>query len=119
RYNADGSLDLTFGGGDGIVVTQNLGTGWLTANTVAIQADGKILVAGETDYLLYDFPEMTVIRYNPDGSLDLTFGGDGGKARIPWGPGPFGGNAPPVEDVTSIAIQPDGTIIAGGSSYAF
>jgi uncharacterized delta-60 repeat protein len=117
RYNPDGSLDLTFGGGDGIVVTENLGTGWVAANTVAIQADGKIVAAGRSDYYLYDFPELIVIRYNPDGSLDLAFGGGGGKARIPWGPGPFGGYAPAVEDVTSIAIQPDGKIIAAGYTY--
>ncbi len=119
RYNPDGSLDLTFGGGDGNVVTENLGTGWVGAKTVAIQADGKIVAAGQTDYLLYDFPELTVIRYNPDGSLDLSFGGGGGKAKIPWGPGPFGGMAPAVEDATSIAIQPDGKIIAAGYSYGF
>jgi uncharacterized delta-60 repeat protein len=119
RYNQDGSLDLTLGGGDGIVVTESLGTGWVAANTVAIQADGKIVVAGRTDYLAYDFPEMTVIRYKPDGTLDLPFGGGGGKARISWGPGPFGGNAPAAEDATSIAIQPDGKIIAAGYSYGF
>ncbi len=118
RYNPDGSLDLTFGGGDGIVVTENLGTGWVAANAVAIQADGKIVAAGSTDYVLYDFPEMAVIRYNPDGSLDASFG-MGGKALIPWGPGPFGGYAPAVEDVTSIAILPDGKIIAAGYSYGF
>jgi len=119
RYHPDGSLDLTFGGGDGIVVTHNLGTGWVGANTVAIQSDGKIVVAGRTDWVIYDFAELTVIRYNPDGTLDLPFGGTDGKARIPWGPGPFGGNAPAVEDATSIAIQPDGKIVAAGYSYGF
>ena len=118
RYNLDGALDLSFGGGDGIVVTENLGTGWVTANAVAIQADGKILVAGMSDYFLYDFPELTVIRYNPDGSLDLPFG-VGGKAKLPWGPGPFGGFAPAVEEATFVAIQPDGKIIAAGYSYGF
>lgn len=118
RYNPDGSLDLTFGGGDGVVVTADLGTGWVEANAVAIQSDGKIVAAGMSDYFLYDFPELTVIRYNPDGSLDLPFG-VGGKAKIPWGPGPFGGLAPAVENATSAAIQPDGKIIAAGYTYGF
>lgn len=119
RYNSDGSLDLTFGGGDGIVVTENLGTGWVAANAAAIQPDGKILAAGRFDWFLYDFPEMVVIRYNTNGSLDTTFGGGDGKATIQWGAGPFGGSAPSVEDVTSIAIQPDGKIIAAGYTYGF
>ena len=118
RYNPDGSLDLTFGGGDGIVVTENLGTGWVAANSVAIQADGKIVVAGRTDYYFYDFPELTVIRYNADGSHDLAFGNKG-EARITWGQSPFGGIAPAVEDVTSVAIQPDGKIIGAGYSYGW
>lgn len=119
RYNPDGSLDLTFGGGDGIVVTHNLGTGWVQANAVAIQPDGKIVAAGETDWYLYDFAEFTVIRYNPDGSLDLPFGGGGGQAKIPWGPGPFGGIAPAVENVTAVAIQADGKIVAAGYTFGF
>ncbi len=118
RHNADGSLDPTFGG-DGIIVTDNLGTGWVGANAVAIQADGKIVTAGKYDYFLSDFPEMIIIRYNPDGSIDATFGGGDGRATIDWGNGPFGGMAPQVENVTSVAILPDGKILAAGYSYGW
>lgn len=119
RYNPDGSLDLTFGGGDGIVVTEDLGTGWVSANSAVLQADGKIVVAGRTDYYLYDFPELTIIRYNPDGTLDLPFGGGSGQVKMGWSPGPFGGYAPAVEDGTAIAIQPDGKLVVSGYSYGF
>jgi uncharacterized delta-60 repeat protein len=111
RYNPDGSLDPAFGGGDGIVVTENLGTGWVAANSIAIQSDGKIVAAGRTDYQAYDFPYLTIVRYNPDGSLDLPFGGGDGQATIP------GGSAPPVENATSVALQPDGKIVAAGYMY--
>ena len=72
RYNSDGSLDTNFDG-DGRVITD------FTANSigysVAIQADGKIVAAGYADpYLTLDF---AVARYNKDGSLDHSFGGDG------------------------------------------
>lgn len=63
RYNPDGSLDAGFGG-DG-VVTSHLGAAD-HAYAAAIQADGKILVAG-----------THLLRYNGDGSLDAGFSGDG------------------------------------------
>jgi uncharacterized delta-60 repeat protein len=69
RYNADGTLDSTFGVG-GLVMT-DFG-GFDQANGVALQPDGKIVVVGPLGGAL------GVARYNPDGSLDATFG-SGGK----------------------------------------
>jgi uncharacterized delta-60 repeat protein len=76
RYNADGSLDATFDG-DGKVST-DLGA-WDLADSVVIQTDGKIIAAGSAGTggnppVAYDF---ALARYNPDGSLDSTFDGDG------------------------------------------
>lgn len=62
-YAQDGSLDATFGVGGR--VTTNLGTFNDRANAIAIQPDGKIVVAGNNG---------TIIRYQTNGSLDLTFG---------------------------------------------
>src|SRR5207237_1108386 len=104
RYNADGSLDLTFGGGDGIVVTQNLGTGWVTANTVAIQADGKIIAAGYS-YGFWLFSAM--VRLNPSGSLDGAFGG-GGVMFTDIGSG--------ADVPHSVVLQSDGKVVTAGSS---
>lgn len=72
RYNPDGSLDETFGG-DGIVTT-DFNQSLELAFAALIQPDGKIVVAGTTQTPNYDF---AVARYNPDGSLDTTFSGDG------------------------------------------
>jgi uncharacterized delta-60 repeat protein len=72
RYNTDGTLDPTFGQ-DGKVTTDF--TEEAFAYAIAIQADGKILVAGGT----YDVgnQEPALARYNTDGTLDPTFGDDG------------------------------------------
>src|SRR5205823_15061950 len=80
RYNADGSLDSTFGS-DGKVFT-DLGYG-SSAWSVAIEPNGKIVAAGEgitgggcfyPDNFCFDFG---LARYNPDGTLDQSFGSGG------------------------------------------
>ena len=108
RYNIDGSLDTTFGG-DGIVVTP-ISTGKDEARAVAIQADGKIVVAGAaangtsgTDFV--------VARYNAtDGSLDGTFNTVGYVATD------FGGNN--HDEAFAMAIQSDGKIVVVGQTGA-
>jgi uncharacterized delta-60 repeat protein len=77
RYNQDGSLDNTFSG-DGMVQT-NFGFGVSTANSVAIQIDGKIVVVGSAVDNDFDTDETSfaIARYNTDGSLDNSFSDDG------------------------------------------
>jgi len=79
RYNSDGSLDTTFGG-DGIV-TVAIGPGQQTEITtsIAIQPDGRIVVGGSTQFALNGSTgqDFAVVRLNPDGSFDTTFGGIG------------------------------------------
>jgi len=72
RFDADGRLDTSFGNGG--VVHTDFASGSDSAGAVRLQADGKIVVAGYTMGGDYDF---AVARYNSDGSLDTTFGGDG------------------------------------------
>ncbi|MET9609423.1 calcium-binding protein [Streptomyces sp. NPDC006512] len=104
RYNADGSPDTTFG--DGGKVSTDIAGGSDTANGVALQADGKIVVVGVSENLEGGVAWFTVVRYNPDGSLDTTFDGDG-KAVTDFG----GGGADQGSDV---AVQADGKIVAAG-----
>src|SRR5438034_7710444 len=71
-----GDLDLSFGG-DGRVTTD---IGMLvesieTARSVAIQPDGKIVATGSTGEGGSGFGDFVLARYNPDGSLDTSFGG--------------------------------------------
>ena len=102
RYNTDGSLDTTFGTG-GKVIT-NVGTTIDEAYSVAIQTDGKIVVAGYAQISASNY-DFAVVRYNTNGTLDTTFDTDG-KLTTPFGTG--------VDRANSVIIQPDGKIVAGG-----
>ena len=103
RLQADGSPDTTFGAG-GTVTTDLTGRGD-AANAVALQGDGKIVVAGISNRQgNFDFG---LARYNIDGPLDTTFAGiGGGKLTIDF----FR-----FDDIgESVAVQPDGKIVIGG-----
>ncbi|HET9492820.1 MAG TPA: S-layer homology domain-containing protein, partial [Chloroflexia bacterium] len=104
RMNSDGSIDNTFDG-DGIVTTDFFGN-TDEAHAVALQA-GKIVVAGyaQVNGFNYDF---ALARYNPNGSLDTTFSGDG-KATVDI----FGGD----DGAFAMALQPDGQIVAAGGAF--
>lgn len=103
RYNPDGSLDTTFDT-DGKVTTA-IGTGDDQAAAVAIQSDGKIVVAGHAfNGANYDF---AVVRYNPDGSLDTTFNTNGKVSTAIEASN---------EAAYAVAIQSNGKIVAAGFS---
>jgi uncharacterized delta-60 repeat protein len=104
RYNPDGSLDPTFDG-DGKVLT-DFGAGDI-GEDVAIQADGKIVAAGLSGAGTNPF-NFALARYNTNGSLDLSFGGDGRVLTD------FGSN----EEAFGVAIQADGKIVAAGLTGA-
>jgi uncharacterized delta-60 repeat protein len=73
RFTSDGSLDTTFDG-DGKVFTQ-VATGFGTLGTIAVQCDGKIVIAGTPT--VNSFSKGSLVRYNYDGSLDSSFGSGG------------------------------------------
>jgi len=88
RYNPDGTPDASFGGGDGKVVIQFAETPETSNNTgdlnldeaaaVAIQSDGDIVAAGTADPTTPGpARDFAVARFDPDGTLDNGFGGDG------------------------------------------
>lgn len=107
RYNGDGSLDTTFDG-DGIVSTDIAGSGD-AATDVALQADGRIVVVGEgVDPSLSSALRFAVVRYNPDGSLDTGFDGDG---KLITGIGAVS------DEAHAVAIQGDGKIVVAGSAH--
>jgi uncharacterized delta-60 repeat protein len=104
-----GALDPTFGAG-GKVTTPLFGpltwgtrAGFFQVNRVAVGPDGKIVLGGDT-YTQYA-TQAFLTRYNPDGSLDTTFG-SGGTSSVPL---PQSGvSFPGVDD---LVIQPDGKIV--------
>ena len=105
RYNADGSLDTTFGGG-GKVLTDFGAASDDDAVRVALQPDGKIVVAGYSERPRHC--DFALVRYNADGSLDPSFGA-GGKVLTDLGDSSD-------DDGRAVAIQPDGKIVAAGSA---
>jgi uncharacterized delta-60 repeat protein len=114
RYDADGSLDASFGSGG--KVTTAMVSDHLGASAVAIQSDGKIVAAGTVGY--YPNHDFVVVRYNADGSLDTSFGA-GGIVDTSFGAGGIVTTAiGPSQDIAhAIAIQSDGKIVVGGSSW--
>ncbi len=111
RYNSDGSLDSTFNS-TGFVVTA-IDSLQDYAQSIIVQPDGKIVVAGHTlayiDYnLYYYYYDIAIVRYNSDGSLDNTFGTNGIVTTTI--------SASSTESVSDVAIQADGKIVITGSS---
>jgi len=105
RYNTDGTLDTTFGRG-GKVRTDFPGLA-AVPSSVVIQPDGKIVVAGGA-FPLFTFPgDFKVVRYNPNGSLDRSFG-SGGIVTTTFPEGSY---------AFDVALQPDGKIIAAGTVF--
>lgn len=106
RLNLDGTLDTTFGTGGKFNVNFN-GGGLNTdfANAVAIQPDGKIVIAGQGSASGSSKP-IALARLNTNGTLDSTFG-NGGLASIA---SPSG-----IRTVNALAIQPDGKFVVGGA----
>jgi uncharacterized delta-60 repeat protein len=109
RYNANGSLDPTFGTG-GKVTTDFAGNDD-AAFAVALQPDGKIVAAGGagvgrsgSDYRSSN-EDFALARYNANGSLDATFG-TGGKVTTD-----FAGND---DEAHGLVLQTDGELVAAG-----
>jgi uncharacterized delta-60 repeat protein len=105
RYSSEGDLDTgSFGGGDGIVLTDFFGA-LDAANDIAIQTDdGKLVVAGFSDIGASE--GFAVARYLRDGSLDNTFAGTGKVTTD------FSGNS--IDQAYSVDIQTDGKIVLAG-----
>jgi uncharacterized delta-60 repeat protein len=109
RYNNNGSLDRSFGNG-GKVVTDFSGNRDI-AQSIARQSNGKLVVAGRTNVAragYYSSLDFALARYNSNGSLDATFGGDGKvitDAHYRYD-----------DAASAVAIQPDGKIVAAGTS---
>lgn len=104
RLNDDGSLDDSFGTGG--VVAVNVGV-WDYGNTIAVQSDGKIIVAGESQVDgNYDF---SMARLNTDGTLDTSFG-TSGTTTVDFAAG--------YDAAVEVEIQGDDTIILAGPSFS-
>ena len=105
RYLQDGRLDPTFAGSGGVItaVDPQSGAGHNDiGRAVAVDPQGRILVAGETGGA---FKDLALVRYLADGSLDPAFGDGGGVVTD------LGGD----DRAQALALQPDGKILVAGS----
>ncbi|MGI8892309.1 MAG: T9SS type A sorting domain-containing protein [Bacteroidia bacterium] len=111
RYNIDGTLDNTFGNGGFVNTTIHNSD---MPKAIGIQPNGKIIVAG---YYYTGTPtspgagmyHKAIVRYNPDGTLDQSFGTGGILTPEVIGPTTH-------EAISSLLIQPDNKIVVGGSA---
>ena len=108
RYNSNGTLDASFGTGGR--VTTDFGGPYDQAESVAVQPDGRIVVAGAAARLTNTGFDFTLARYNSNGTLDTSFG-TGGKVFTDFA----GGNDTPSEP-SALALQSDGKIIVVGQT---
>jgi uncharacterized delta-60 repeat protein len=102
-----GLLDNTFGGGDGKLAL-DFGGGNDAASDLVIQPDGKILVVGNSN--INSFTQFALVRLNADGTYDNSFSDDG-LVNLQLA----GSN---YDNATCMALQSDGKIIVGGTSFS-
>jgi uncharacterized delta-60 repeat protein len=100
RYNLDGTLDKTFGG------TGEVLTGPGRALAVQVQPDGKVVAAGYA--YGSSWRNLTVVRYNPDGTLDASFGSNGEVITA------FSRGSTDVGE--AMVLQADGKIVVAGET---
>ncbi len=100
RYNTNGTLDASFGSGG--IVTTLVGATSAQAYDLALQSDGKIVVAGRSGGVT----QFAVVRYTTTGALDGTFG-TGGITTTTISSSATG---------NALTLQPDGKIVVGGFS---
>jgi uncharacterized delta-60 repeat protein len=103
-WAADGDLDPLWSG-DGVVTIGTTDTVYLGLG-IAVQCDGKVVVAGVAEAGV-EGGELAVVRFNADGSLDSSFATNG---LFTIALGFYGDSA------WDVAIQEDGKIVVAGSS---
>lgn len=103
RFNADGSLDSSFGAGG--IARVGFAQSEDVARAMALGLDGKIFLAGTSS--LGGDQNFAVARLNPDGSLDSTFDSDGKNATD------LGSN---TDAVSFCLLRSDGRLVVGGTT---
>ncbi|THF85839.1 hypothetical protein E7T09_15085 [Deinococcus sp. KSM4-11] len=117
RLNVDGLPDPTFGQDGKFTLSSSSYTDCLPKElddlmtAVAVQADGRIVAAGNSDCVGGYVP--TVLRLTADGKLDPTFSGDGIAFASPQGDNGYG------DFTRALLVQPDGKIVIGGATQRF
>lgn len=110
---ADGVLDVRFDGdGKATAGFDQIGLNFAGASAVAVQPDNKIVVAGFARAGFEQSVDFAVARFNPDGSLDQTFGQQG-RVLIP-----FAREENTQNQANAVAIAPGGAILVAGTAQS-
>lgn len=110
RFNTDGSLDTSFSFDGKVTIDFDGGTGLDVCTAIALQGDGKIVVAGYTVNPSTQGEDFAVARLDADGTLDTTFGPGTGKVTVPFDLGDSNS-----DEAAGVAVQADGKIVVAGS----
>ena len=112
--NIVGSFDPSFSR-DGLALAPF--NGLAGANSVAVQSDGKVLIAGTESANVHALDQFAIARFNPDGSIDKTFGG--GDGLVTLDPLTLVSGATNFEgaEATAIAVTASGQILVAGQSF--
>lgn len=104
RYNSDGALDAGFGSGGMLIA--DFSPAAEAINDLALQSDGKIVIAGNIYSPVTESIDFFVARLNPHGTLDQSFGTNGVTTV----------NQSSFDIFNAVAVHPDGEIVAVGST---
>jgi uncharacterized delta-60 repeat protein len=106
RMAPSGQLDQSFGDNGVVTVAPPGGAGMDSGAAIALQSDGKIIVAGTARYQGTGPLAMAAVRLRPDGTPDPAFGNDG-IALVPIGSEAI---------ANAVAVEPGGKIVLGGGA---
>lgn len=109
-WAAAGDLDHAFSGDGKRTIAFGSGNGTDQGSAVALQSDGKIVVAGYSDRGGSSAHDFAVIRLKPNGNLDKSFSGNG-RVTFDFPDSTFD------DEAYAVAIQPNGRIVVAGFSY--
>lgn len=105
RYNADGTLDTTFGDGGRVTTSFSGSSAYVSA--LLLEPDGRLVAVGDITPGDAVNSDVAVARYLPDGRLDSSFGGDGiALTDVRGGP----------DFASSVTRGPDGSVVVGATS---
>ena len=113
----EGALDPTFGNGGRVL--GNFGKGNERLNAVVVEPDGKFLSGGRAEFMPSFWSSFLLMRHNPDGSLDATFGEDGIVGTMINAGDSYNlyGSSTTDSEIADLVLLSDGRILAVGHSF--
>ena len=115
RLTTGGSLDTTFNGTGIETISKSVVAGWTLGafpTDIAVQSNGQIVVMANASSTTTGVADFAVIRLNPNGGLDTSFGNNAGVELFNFGTNWNAGSS------AALGIEPDGRIVVTGSVFS-